>query len=64
MSDIDTMNHYFVGSTGDRLRIMNLPGLAQGLEKDKALNLAAYLVSMSGATREEFEAVLDAIENT
>lgn len=60
---VDTVNKFVVGARGSRLVIMNLPALTSGLDTADALNLAAYLVAMSDATREEFLAALDAIEN-
>ena len=63
--EIETFNKFFVGSSGDKLRIMNLPGLAAGLSHEDALNLAAYLVSMADMSQghERFNAVLAAVEN-
>lgn len=64
---IDTLNKFAVALHGDRLVILNNGSiLREGLTRDDALNLAAYLACMAvvlpGETK--FEDVLMAIENT
>lgn len=60
---IDTFNKFIVGVMGpDRLMIMNPP--RGHISRDEALLLAAYLVTLSAVPREDFLAVLDAVEST
>jgi len=57
---IDTTNKFIVGSRGDKISIMRLH---VEISKEEALNLAAYLVSMSdmSSNHEDFNKVLTAI---
>lgn len=65
MSELDTSNRFLVGglqtASGQRLRVMAL--FNQPLSHDDALNLAAWLVALTGE-REKFLTLLDAIEAT
>jgi hypothetical protein len=62
---MDTMNKFLVSSGGVGMKeilVMNPPrGL---ISKEDALNLAAWLIVISGTTREEVEAALSAVEDT
>lgn len=58
---IDTANIFLVGAKGDEIVIMLPP---YRVSKERALLLAAYLVTVSGATDEEWHAVLDAVKST
>jgi hypothetical protein len=58
---IDTTNKFVVCVKRDHVAILNPPTF---MTKEEALNLAAYLVTLSFASREEFLAVLDAVEST
>jgi hypothetical protein len=60
--EINTANKFFVASQGDKLIIMNPP--RGPMSDDDALLLAAYLVSMASSPTHEFDAVLDAVQNT
>jgi len=62
--ELDTLNHFGVGSTGDRLVILLAPARNRALTNTEALNLAAWLLAMTGAPRAEFLALVEAIENT
>lgn len=59
--EIDTTNHFSVGSMGGNVVILIPP--AGPLDQRAAYNLAAYLVALSG-DREGFLKVLDAVEAT
>ena len=61
---IDTTNKYLVGIRGGNVVVLLPPRPGEGISKENALNLAAYLVSMAGASEEEFREVLQAVENT
>ncbi len=61
MSDIDTSNRFFVGTQGDRVFVLAPP--TRPMERHEALNLAAWLVALSGG-RDEFPAVLEAVLDT
>ena len=59
---LDTANHFMVAGQGDDLVIIQLP--IGRLKKDRALNLAAWLVALADPEGKEFERVLEAIRNT
>jgi hypothetical protein len=62
---IETMNKFAVSAYGGGIVVLGSGPVLRGpVSKADALNLAAWLVAMSGAQREEFEAVLDAVEST
>jgi len=63
MSDkIDTTNKWMIGVGASRVTIMRAPHI---LSPDDALLFAAWLVALApGRSREEFLAVLDAVEAT
>lgn len=65
MESIDTFNKFAVAA-GPRLGGVTILNLRQGavLSKAEALNLAAYLVSMTFSNRDEFDQVLTAIQST
>ncbi len=58
---IETQNDFLVGSRGREI-IVQIP--PRSLSKEQALRLAAWLVFVSMSTRDEFNAVLDAIMDT
>lgn len=60
--EYDTMNHFVIGTTGDGTLVSHV--LRRSFTKDQALNLAAYLVVISGVEREEFNGLVSAIEGT
>lgn len=61
MEEIETHNRSMVGKVGEGFVIMRPP---RGVfSKEVALNLAAYIVILSGVTRQEFGLILDLIEN-
>lgn len=63
INEPDTANRFLVGATVDgKIRVMAL--FNRPLSAADALNLAAYLVALSGAERGEFLHLLDAIEGT
>lgn len=69
MPEIDTLNKFAVGMGGmgqDRIRVLLVSKIMQGLDRDDAFNLAAYLVVMGSMLPGEtkFEDVRKAIENT
>ena len=55
------INEFAVSIRGDEIVII---ALRASMSKERALGLAAWLVAMAGGDREEFEAVLDAVEST
>jgi len=57
--EINTANDSMVGTQGGEIRIM---ANVSRISKDQALRLAAYIVALTD--RDEFEKVLQAIENT
>lgn len=61
MSEIDTTNYSLVGTNGDD--IVFIRPLPQRLTKERALNLAAYLVAMADDNN-QFPAILEAVQNT
>jgi hypothetical protein len=62
MNEIDTMNKFLVSVRGDHIVVLNPPRMP--ITNADALNLAAWLVVLVGADREEFESVLRAVMNT
>lgn len=59
--EVDTTNKFIVAANSRGIIIMHTPiGV---LTKEDALNLAAYLVAISG-DEERFKEVLEAIKNT
>jgi len=62
MMEIDTLNRFMVSVTGAGAVRILMPPRGQ-LDKEAALNLAAYLVALSDPTRERFEEVFEAITN-
>lgn len=63
---MDTSNRFMVCLHGDKLYILDLPALIRGLNREEALLLAAWIVSMVRVLPGEttFEDVLKAVENT
>ena len=59
---IDTTNTFLVSLTGERVHILNPP--RGPMSQQDALALAAWLVALSLASREDFLCVLDAVEAT
>lgn len=59
-SEIDTFNRFMVGTKGGAVVILN-PS-RDGYTKPDALLLAAWLVTLSGATEGEFIAVLNKLQ--
>ncbi len=60
--EVDTLNRFMVSVNGvGTVQIMLPP--REPLDKEAALNLAAYLVALSDPTRERFEEVFGAITN-
>ena len=59
---IDTMNRFLVTLHGDNVVMMSPP--RGPFSKADALLLAAWIVALAAAERDEFEAVLDAVEST
>lgn len=73
----DVINKFLVGDQGGKVMILNLPLQARPtapgqfewphvgpLERDEALNLAAWLVAITAVDRAEFLRLLDAVEAT
>lgn len=58
---VDTTNHFLVGLKGDDVAIAIFPAL---ITKERAVNLAAWLVVMSDVSDEDFEALVVAIRNS
>jgi len=58
---IDTSNPFIVGGAGEYVQIMMPP--RGPISKEKALNLAAWLVAIADPLEEEFPKVLRAIMN-
>jgi hypothetical protein len=58
---VDTANRLGVGLMGDTIVVLRA---YQRLGIQDAINLAAYLVVLSGITREDFERLRSAIEAT
>lgn len=54
-------NKFFVGCSGDDLTIM---AWMKKLSKEDAINLAAWLVALSGTSKEKFAAKVDEVNNT
>jgi len=59
--ELDTANRFLVGKLGDKLRVLAL--FNRPLTQAEALNLAAWLVTLSGVDRVEFFRLLDAVQN-
>lgn len=60
---IDTVNRFLVGVAGPGEVTIIRPPL-RPINKAEAINLAAWLVVLSRATRDEVEAAIAAVENT
>jgi hypothetical protein len=56
------INEFGVGSTGTELVILVPP--KGSISPERAMALAAWLVALAGGDRDEFEALLDAVEST
>jgi len=59
--ELDTSNWFFVARGGDRIFLATVPDV---LERDEALNLAAWLVSLADPRDETFPRLLAAIRNS
>lgn len=64
MENYDTFNKFLVGLQNDNIVILNLGPLPHRVSKESALNLAAYLVTLAGASDEEFLLWLRAVQST
>jgi len=60
--EIDTANKYMVGAQGNGFRIL-VPVHNQFLPLEDAVNLAAWLVAVSGVSDEEFREVVEKVRN-
>lgn len=56
-------NEFMVGACGDEVRVMAWSKLPHGVTRTQAVNLAAWLVAVAGASREEFLAQLEKVES-
>lgn len=59
---IDTTNKFMVGIQGGNVTILFPP--SGPITKDEALVFAAWVVTLAGATNEQFEAVLDEVQSS
>jgi hypothetical protein len=57
-----TENKFLVAAIGDKISLLRLGGVT--LEKDDALNLAAWIVAMSDPLEEKFPKVLEEVMST
>lgn len=67
MEDFDASNKFLVGGTADepsQVCILAPPAPRQLISKHDALNLACWLLVISGATQFEVAAALTAVEST
>ena len=62
MPTIDTFNKFLVSVKAANVIVLKPPEVAQPMNKEECLNLAAYLVTLSGATNEEFDETLKAVQ--
>lgn len=67
----DTANHYLVGAQGDGFVILKLAGVdgagdmaRNGITREHALNLAAWLVALADEGDGEWERLLEAVKAT
>ena len=60
---VDTLNYAGVGMQGDHVNVM-FPARLQIMDKEQALVLAAYLVSLADPGGERWAVVLKAVKNT
>ena len=58
----ETFNRFIVAAKGDAVMVMNPP--VQPMTLEEALNLCAWVFTLSGATREDLLHAIDAVENT
>jgi hypothetical protein len=65
--EIDTANLFFVAAAGGgsgRVAVLRPPAPGKIIERQEALLLAAYLVSLADPLGEQFPKVLEAVQNT
>ncbi len=60
MNDIDTSNRFFVGAKGARTVVIAPLG---DMTRDDVMNVCAWLLTTAMVKREDFDRVLEAVEN-